>query len=560
MSKKFLIIMVIVSMLLQTVTVNALSHNTERFTNSKPEEVLEKFEESNFYKSNFSSNLKVIWDKNKNIPSFIKNIKLKDIITSEKQAIEFIKRYKGIFNISYSDFNIRSIIKDDLNMTHYKVIQEIDGIPVYGQELIIHTDSNNNIYALNGSLEPDNNIGNIKWSKAIKTSDSDSISSAKRFLNIESIDSKLISKPDTQKYLYEFEGKWYVVNLVTLQFNKPYPANYKIFVDLASGTVIDSYNAIADTHIICTGINGNNETVSLNADEQNGYYYLRDITRNATIETYSLDNDLYAPQPGEIIKNTIGTFNKDHYAVDAHYNLGKVYDYFYETFGRKSFDNRDGKIVSSVHFVYRDNSGKINKNNAMWNGRHILFGDGDGVLAGSHSRSLDIVAHEFTHGVTQYTANLIYRNQSGAVNESISDVFGVLSQGPTEKWWLLGDDVYTPNTPGDSIRNMKNPGSDSVYKPQPGHMDDYEHTNEDNGGVHINSGIPNRAFYLIANSIGFEKAGKIYYRALTTYLYPSSKFKNLRNALLQSTSDFYGESGNEYNVVKQAFDTVGIVN
>ncbi|MCT4583869.1 MAG: M4 family metallopeptidase, partial [Peptostreptococcaceae bacterium] len=170
--------------------------------------------------------------------------------------------------------------------------------------------------------------------------------------------------------------------------------------------------------------------------------------------------------------------------------------------------------------------------------------------------ALDIVAHEMTHGVTQYTANLKYENQSGALNESMSDVFGTLVEmeyQPEKADYLCGEDVWTPNTPGDALRDLANPEN---YN-QPAHMRDFVNTSEDHGGVHTNSGIPNKAGYLVIDSVGKDKAAQIYYRALTTYLTSTSDFHDAKLALMQSAKDLYG-TGSEYNAVEDAFNAVGI--
>jgi Zn-dependent metalloprotease len=213
-------------------------------------------------------------------------------------------------------------------------------------------------------------------------------------------------------------------------------------------------------------------------------------------------------------------------AVDeAFEGVGKTYDFYSEVFQRNSIDNAGMRLDSYVHY-------DENYANAFWDGRKMIFGDGDGFLFSRLTQALDVIAHELTHGVTQYTANLEYRGQSGALNESVSDVFGSLvkqwslSQSAAEADWLIGAECWTPHIDGDALRSMKDPGSafddPTIGKdPQPGHMRDYkklpETPDDDMGGVHINSGIPNHAFYLFATDIGgpaWETAGQVWYEAL----------------------------------------------
>ncbi|BBP54046.1 MULTISPECIES: M4 family metallopeptidase [unclassified Pseudomonas] len=209
-------------------------------------------------------------------------------------------------------------------------------------------------------------------------------------------------------------------------------------------------------------------------------------------------------------------------AVDEAYDaLGATYDFFWKVLGRDSIDNKGFALVGSVHYGQ-------GYENAFWNGAQMVFGDGDGEIFQRFTRSLDVVAHELAHGVTESEAGLVYANQSGALNESISDVFGVLvkqfvlEQTADQADWLIGADLLTDKINGNGLRSMSNPGSaydDPLLgkDPQPAHMREFVITREDNGGVHINSGIPNRAFYLVATTLGgfaWEKAGRIWYETL----------------------------------------------
>ncbi|AZM87476.1 MULTISPECIES: M4 family metallopeptidase [Streptomyces] len=207
--------------------------------------------------------------------------------------------------------------------------------------------------------------------------------------------------------------------------------------------------------------------------------------------------------------------------------LGLTRDFYKEVFQRNSIDDRGMRLNGFVHFGVRIN-------NAFWDGGEMLFGDGDGVEFSNLTGSLDVVGHELTHGVTEHTSNFEYHNQSGALNESMSDVFGSLvkqwsmKQTAEEADWLIGADVWTPGIEGDALRSMKAPGT--AYNnplvgkdPQPDRMSKFVHLPDtprgDNGGVHFNSGIPNKAFYATAIGIGgfpWELSGRIWYEALRT--------------------------------------------
>lgn len=197
---------------------------------------------------------------------------------------------------------------------------------------------------------------------------------------------------------------------------------------------------------------------------------------------------------------------------------GVVRDYLKTALERDSIDNRGMDLILNVHYGTK-------YMNAFWDGDEMTFGDGDGEIFTSFAKSLDVVAHELAHGVTQFTANLEYQGQSGALNEHFSDVFGsaitqsYLKQTADRADWLIGDEIMGPNLYGEALRSMCAPGSayDNALlgkDPQPAHMKDYYAGPEDNQGVHINSGIPNKAFYLVSREIGTDKAALIWYKAL----------------------------------------------
>lgn len=259
-------------------------------------------------------------------------------------------------------------------------------------------------------------------------------------------------------------------------------------------------------------------------------------------------------------------------AVDEAYEgAGATYDLYFDTYGRNSINNSGMRMDSTVHY-------QVSYDNAFWNGRQMVYGDGDEDLPETDrlfnrfTIAIDIIGHELTHGVTQFEANLVYRNQPGALNESMSDVFGslvkqrVLNQTARQADWIIGEGLFTSNVNGVGIRSMKAPGTaynDPVLgqDPQPGHMDDYVNTTSDNGGVHINSGIPNRAFYLVAyelDGFAWEKAGRIWYEALTNHLTSSSDFQDAADATYLIAGNLYGVDSPEQTAVKNGWAGVGI--
>ncbi|STW28032.1 extracellular metalloprotease [Klebsiella michiganensis] len=209
-------------------------------------------------------------------------------------------------------------------------------------------------------------------------------------------------------------------------------------------------------------------------------------------------------------------------AVDEAYDyLGITHDFFWKSYQRDSLDNRGLKLTGSVHYGHE-------YQNAFWNGQQMVFGDGDGEIFNRFTIAIDVVAHELSHGVTESEAGLIYFEQSGALNESLSDVFGSLvkqyqrQQTADKADWIIGEGLLAKGIHGKGLRSMSQPGTaydDPILgkDPQPAHMKDFVHTQQDNGGVHINSGIPNHAFYLAASALGgfaWEKAGYAWYDAV----------------------------------------------
>jgi Zn-dependent metalloprotease len=253
-------------------------------------------------------------------------------------------------------------------------------------------------------------------------------------------------------------------------------------------------------------------------------------------------------------------------AVDEAYDgAGATYDLFYEIYERNSIDDRGMRLDSTVHYG-------MNYDNAFWNGNQMVYGDGDGDLFNRFTIAIDVIGHELTHGITQYEANLTYRDQPGALNESFSDVFGTmvkqraLNQQANEADWLIGEGLFTSNVNGEALRSMKAPGTaynDPVIgkDPQPAHMRDYAKVSYDNGGVHINSGIPNHAFYLVATEIGgyaWEKAGMIWYIVLRDRLSSRAQFQDAANMTYQVAAELYGNGSTEQQAVKNGWNGVGI--
>jgi Zn-dependent metalloprotease len=269
--------------------------------------------------------------------------------------------------------------------------------------------------------------------------------------------------------------------------------------------------------------------------------------------------------PGTVVREE-GADPTGDVAVDEAYDgLGATFALFSEVYGRNSIDGAGLPLDASVHYG-------VEYDNAFWDGERMVFGDGDGEIFGRFTASLTVIGHELTHGVTQYTAALEYQGQSGALNESISDVFGSLveqhslGQSAAEASWLIGAGLFTAEVEGSALRSMKAPGTaydDDVLgkDPQPGDFADYVDTDDDNGGVHINSGIPNRAFYLVADALGgnaWERAGQIWYDTIGLELAPDTTFAQFAAATVRAAGARYGESSAEVDAVRAGWSAVGV--
>ncbi len=271
-----------------------------------------------------------------------------------------------------------------------------------------------------------------------------------------------------------------------------------------------------------------------------------------------------ATLPGKLVRSE-GDPPVDDDIVNVVYDLtGIVYDLFLKKFQRNSLDGRGLILESTVHH-------RRGYNNAFWNGTQMAYGDGDGRLFKTFTE-LSVIGHELSHGAVQFAGGLVYRDQSGALNESFADVFGALvvqynkNQTAAEANWLIGEAILGPEINGSALRSMKAPGTaynDPILgtDPQPYHMDLYVNTSSDNGGVHINSGIPNHAFYLLAQYLGgfaWEKAGKIWHETLQRIQNPMATFADWADMTVDVARDGFGNNSLEMMYTRRAWKLVGI--
>ncbi len=270
--------------------------------------------------------------------------------------------------------------------------------------------------------------------------------------------------------------------------------------------------------------------------------------------------------PGIRVRGEDDPATGDRAVDEAFEGLGASFELFWDAFSRRAIHGDGGTLAATVHYGER-------YDNAFWNGERMVFGDGDGEVFQGFTASISVVGHELGHGVIEAGGGLEYRGQSGALNESVADVFGALTeqhllrQSAAEASWLIGAGIFTPAVQGTALRSMSAPGTaydDDVLgrDPQPAHLRDYVDTAEDNGGVHINSGIPNKAFHLAATALGgfaWERAGRIWYLTVTQGgLSPTADFAAFAAATTATAAREYGEESEEAEAVRTAWTAVGV--
>ena len=449
--------------------------------------------------------------------------------SAKKAAQEFLKAQKDLLKLTGSeDFEAVSETTDELGQKHVKLQQKLRGLNVVGAEYIVHTDASGKVIAMNGRVAADRNLPRNPtlngWSAIERAAAQAGIQNG-----------TFGDKPELV----------YVVN----ERSNAY---------LAWTTTV-SYD------------DGQEHLDILYADATNGDLVMQDaiIQHARNRRTYNGNNT--STLPGTLILQETTGSTSDVSIQKAHEFAGTTYDYYSAIHGRDSYNNAGATLNSTVHH-------RTNYNNAFWNGSQMVYGDGDGSQFGPFSRALDVVSHELTHAVTEYSANLVYQNEPGALNEASSDILGAAAEAwkygvVDSRTWKIGEDCYTPATSGDALRYMNDPIAD-------GSSYDYYPTrytgSGDYGGVHLNSGIANLAVYLMTvggthprgktsvvvtaldtvQLTSLNMAAKIWYRALTTYMTSSTNFAGARTATAQAATDLYGATAAAR--VHLAWDAVGV--
>lgn len=480
-------------------------------------------------------------------------------------------------NDTKNEFVSIKVWGDNIAHTHIKMQQYYEGVKVYGGQIILH--GNNSILnSFNGTYFPTPNIDNITPILGFIPSENIAFEDMALTTTINEVNSFNIEELDYKKAVSELVIYHYDRDInsekltwhITLRPN--FLERWEYFVDATSGEIINKYNNTCSDGPVtanATDLNGVNRTI--NTYQVGSMYYMINATKpmfNAgqsnmpgdpvgAIVTLDANNTNINNLNVNQITSSSNNWN-DASAVSAHYNGSITYDYYLNTHGRNSINGNGGTIISVVNIT--DEQGQ-SYGNAFWNGMAMFYGNGGSVfkpLAGA----LDVAAHEMTHGVIQNTANLEYQNEPGAINESMADIAGAMVDRSN---WQLAEDIIpngSPYFPTGAMRDLSNPhnGGSSFSDPsyQPMHVNEKYTGTNDNGGVHMNSGIINYAYYLLAESISKNKAEKLFYRALSVYMTQTSQFIDCRLAFESAAKDLYGNGSTEHNAVASSFFQVGI--
>jgi Zn-dependent metalloprotease len=490
--------------------------------------------------------------------------------------------YKSSFGLGERDrLEQKNIFADQIGQTHYRYQQTCQGVPVLGADIVVHTQQGKAV-SVNGRLIKGLNVNT---SPAISAD-----AAIQKAISFVGADRFMWEDPKNEEMLKHISGNlnatyYPAAELVILdrQLGTD-PAHYRlawkvnvyaqnplsyqdIYIDAQSGSVYHIINRIKTTEVTGTALTKYSGSQSIQTDSTApSSFRLRESGRGSGIETYNMatGTNYSAATDFTDTDNFWNNVNaaKDEVATDAHWGAEMTYDYYWDKFGRNSYDNLGSKLVSFVHY-------DVNYENAFWDGTRMTYGDGSSSY--SPFTSLDVCGHEITHGVTEYSANLIYQDEPGALNESFSDMFGAAIEfyalnGAGD--WLVGEDF---DLSGDGFRNMANPNADGqpdTYLGTDWYVGDF-----DQGGVHTNSGVANYWFYLLSvggtgtndkghhyavTGQGIDTAAAIAYRALTVYLTSSSDYADCRAATLQAACDIYGLCSDAYIECANAWYAVGV--
>ncbi len=476
-----------------------------------------------------------------------------------KSTLAFLTEYRDIFSMRAPAEELRVTRErtDDLGTRHVRMQQIVNGLRVVDAELMAHFDKSGALVTLDARYVPElhtlDTVPALTKDAALSLATADALSGRK--LGTEPSEPELVVyAPGTKAPRLAYHVR------VRVQSEMPQIMVYEI--DAKTGAVLNQYDDIQTVTGSGKGVKG--DTKKIEVTSQGGSYVLIDSTRTANNITTNTASGSQTT-PGSLVTSSsmtswdTGGAGAPGSAVDAHYHAGVVYDYYKKTHNRAGIDGKDGAVISTVHFSQ-------NYDNAFWDGQQMVYGDGDGQMFYGFAAGMDVVGHELTHGVTQSESNLTYQTQSGALNEAMSDIMSSFVEhygkpDPVNNW-LLGEDIGPSPT-----RDMVHPSKGN----QPAHMSQFVNTSQDNGGVHINSGIVNNAAYLMTMGgtndksgtkvefgVGWDKSAKLWYLTNTQYLTSGSNFAAAA-AANKTAAKALNFTQNEQNIVECAWIAVGVL-
>lgn len=450
-------------------------------------------------------------------------------------------------------FNLYATENDQLGWVHYRFRETYNGVEVEDGVFYIHTIGGKIVSANGEHYAPIQISGTGGFTKV----QAEQRAFAK--LNAQELMTAYPMDETVQTIIRDEDGIFHSCWKVDAWAKLPMK-RYFYYVDISTGKIVNERSRICDSDVQGTAQTGHNGTQTITTDSLNPTMFrLFETGRGGGIHTH-------APGPVDIVDSDnfwTSTANFDNYATDAHFAAEMTFDFYLNNYGRNSIDNANMLVDIQAHdglYV-----------NAFWNGTYSAFGDGDGIDYYPLT-SLEIVGHEMTHGVTQFSAGLVYAGESGALNESFSDIVGAAVRwiyNPSVATWFIGDQICIPNMNGQPFRNMGNPNQFQC-------ADTYGGLWFNNGDiVHYDSGIQNYWFYLLCNggsgtndigntfnvtSIAMMDACDITYRNLTVYLTPNSTFADAGMYGEQSAVDLFGQCSNQQIQTANAWYAVGIGN
>jgi Zn-dependent metalloprotease len=480
------------------------------------------------------------------------------------------------------NFELTTHSDDQLGFIHQKLQQTHAGFPVEGGELNVHL-RNGGLHSLNGDVFPVSGLATtpaISASAALKAA-TDVVGATlyrweleeeNRFLRFETGDPMATWYP-TGTLVYAPKGgipraeNYVLAWKFDVYAAEPLSRDW-VYVDANTGEVIWQHNRIHTADVLGSAVTRYSGTQPMTADQVSGNSYrLRETGRGNGIQTFNLQTgtNYGAAVDFTDANNVWSNVNpqEDEVATDAHWGAEKTYDFFWTSFNRNSINGQGFALKSYVHY---DN----NYNNAFWDGQRMTYGDGNGTTF-TPLTAIDVTGHEITHGLTTFTADLVYQNESGALNESFSDIFGNCIEHyarPNDWSWRIGEDM-TPS--GNGIRSMQNPGL--FADPDTYNGNNWYSGTGDNGGVHTNSGVQNKWFYILTigetgtNDVGsaynvtgqgWTKSAAIAFRNLTVYLGSASEYDDARFYAIRSAIDLYGACTPEVIATTNAWYAVGV--